>query len=183
MSVGQGHFNLAEDNRIASAVEQARQQKAPKTVDGDKVIKYAQVAFDGGNALRSTWKMGSLFLTEKKLIFFQGENRIFETDLGSIVEISIIDRNWIPGKVVEQVCLTRKKTDLKRRFYFHMKKSQSWTQEIERLVEQKTEDRRQRTEDRGQKTENRRQRTEDVERTDDAERFGERPLGIYPPHR
>ncbi len=134
MGTGYGKFNLAEDNRIASAVEQARQQKAPKTVDGDKVIKYAQVAFDGGNALRSTWKMGSLFLTEKKLIFFQGENRIFESDLGSIVEISIIDRNWIPGKVVEQLCLTRKKTDFKRRFYFHMKKSESWKEKIEELT-------------------------------------------------
>ena len=135
--MGQGNFNLAEDNRIASAVEQARQQKAPKTVDGDRVIKYVQAAFDGGNALRSTWKMGSLFLTAKKLIFFQGQSRIFESDLDSIVDISLIDRDWIPGKTVEQVCLTRKKRDLKRRFYFHMKKSQSWKEKIEELINEK----------------------------------------------
>ena len=160
MGKGQGSFNLAEDNRIDSAVDLARQQRAPKTVDGDRVVKYAQVAFDGGNALRSTWKMGSLFLTEKKLVFFQGQNRIFESDLGSIVGISIIDRDWIPGKVVEQICLTRKKTDLKRRFYFHIKKSQSWKEEIERLVEQRTDVRGQRTEVGGQKTEVRRQKVE-----------------------
>ncbi len=134
MGTGYGKFNLAEDNRIASAVEQAREQKAPKTVDGYRVIKYAQVAFDGGNALRSTWKMGSLFLTEEKLVFFQGENRIFESDLPSIVEISIINRDWIPGKAVEQLCLTRKKSDLKRQFYFHIRKSQSWKEKIEESI-------------------------------------------------
>lgn len=134
MAKGQGHFSLAEDNRITSAVEQTRQQNAPKTVDGDKVIKYSQAAFDGGNALRSTWKMGSLFLTEKKLIFLQGQNRIFESDLNPIVDISIIDRDWIPGRMVEQVCLIRKRGDLKRHFYFHIKKPQSWKEAIEKQI-------------------------------------------------
>ncbi|ODS30611.1 MAG: hypothetical protein SCARUB_04280 [Candidatus Scalindua rubra] len=138
MDKGQGKFNLAENNKIASAVEQTRQQNAPKTFDGDKVVKYAQVAFDGGNALRSTWKMGSLFLTEKKLIFLQGQNRIFESDLDSIVDISIIDRDWIPGKMVEQVCLTRKKRDLKRRFYFCIKKPEIWEEKIEQLINPST---------------------------------------------
>lgn len=130
--MSQGRFKTAEDNRITSAVEQVRQQNAPKTIDGDKVIKYSQAAFDGGNALRSTWKMGSLFLTEKKLMFLQGQNRIFESDLNPIIDISIIDRDWIPGRMVEQVCLTRKKGDLKRRFYFHMKKAQDWKEAIKK---------------------------------------------------
>ncbi len=134
MNKGQGYFNLAEDNRIASAVDLARQQKAPKTVDGDKVIKYSQAAFDGGNALRSTWKMGSLFLTKEKLVFFQSSNRIFETPLKEIVDIKIIDRPWIPGKIVEQICLTRERKGLKRRFYFSIKKIRPWRDQIERLI-------------------------------------------------
>ena len=60
--------------------------------------------------------------------------RIFETPVDSITDCQLIERAWIPGKIVEQICLTRKRKDWKRRFYFSMKKIQSWKDEIDHVL-------------------------------------------------
>lgn len=126
-----GRFKFADDNKIMSALDQMRQEKAPTAIDGEKVLKYSQGAYDGGNALRSTWKMGSLFLTEKKLAFFQGNNRLFEITLDCLNGTEIIDRNWIPGKVVKQLCVIKKWGDRNRKFYLSVKRAEEWKEAIE----------------------------------------------------
>ena len=82
--MSQGRFNLAEDNKVASVLDMMRDQKAPSAIEGEKVLKHGQAAYDGGYALRSSWKMGRLYLTEKRMVFLQGQNKLFDIHLGSL---------------------------------------------------------------------------------------------------
>ena len=155
--MGQGRFNLAEDNKIASVLDMMRDQKVPPAIDGEKVLKHGQAAYDGGYALRSTWKMGRLYLTEKRMVFFQGQNRLFNIPLGSLNSINIIERNWIPGKLVKQLCIIQNGKVRKRKFYISVKREEQWKETIEKRI---TGDRKQVTKRRRQITERGRQITE-----------------------
>lgn len=132
--MGQGRFKTAEDSRIMSALDMIRDQKAPSVIDGEKVLKHSQAAYDGGHVLRSSWKMGQLFLTKDKLTFFQGNNRLLEISLDSLNEISLIDRNWIPGKIVKQLRIIQDGKERKRKFYFSMKRTEDWKEAIEKCL-------------------------------------------------
>lgn len=139
MGEGQGWFNLGEDNKIRSALDVHRDLKAPKEIDGEKVIMHGQGAYDAGNLARSTWKMGRLFLTRNKLSFFQGQNRILEILVDSLSKVDVIERNWIPAKKVEQLRLTREEDGIKRNFYLSVKKSGQWMEAIERVKKETNE--------------------------------------------
>ena len=128
----QGYFNLAEDSKITSAIDMMRDEKAPTMIDGEKVLKHSQAAYDGGSAIRSSWKMGSLYLTEKKLTFFQGQNRLFEIFLDSLNGIDVIERNWIPGKLVKQLCIIQDWKERKRKFYISVKGTEQWKEAIDK---------------------------------------------------
>lgn len=159
--MSQGRFNLAEDNKIASVLDMMRDQKAPSAIEGEKVLKHGQAAYDGGYALRSSWKMGRLYLTEKRMVFLQGQNKLFDIHLGSLNNINIIERNWIPGKLVKQLCIIQNGKERKRKFYISLRREEQWKEAIEKQItgdrKQVTKRRRQITETRGQITEIRRQ--------------------------
>ena len=130
----QGRFNLAEDSKIASAIERMRDQRAPSVIDGEKVLKHSQAAYDGGNALHSSWKMGSLYLTEKKLIFFQGPLRLLNIPLDSAKEINLVERNWISGKPVKQLCIIQNWKNRKRKFHLWLRKEEEWKEVISKCL-------------------------------------------------
>lgn len=137
MKERQGKFNLERDIKIKSAVEMIRDQHVPEEIDGERVLIYEQAAYDAGNLARSSWKMGFLYLAEKKLVFFQGQNRIFEIFIDSLRSISIVERNWIPGKMIEQLRLIQEAEGKKRNFYLSVKNPDLWRKNIE-AVKQKT---------------------------------------------
>ena len=139
MGEGQGRFNLGEDNKIRSALDLHRDLKAPKEIDGERVLMHGQAAYDAGNLARSTWKMGRLFLTRNKLSFFQGQNRIFEISIDLLSKIAVVDRNWIPGKVVEQLRLTREIDGMKRIFHLSVRNTEQWKETIEKLKKEAKE--------------------------------------------
>ncbi len=130
--MNQGRFNFAEDSRVMSAVDQLRDRNAPSVIDGEGVVKRSQAAFGGGNAAHSTWKMGSLYLTEKKLVFFQGNNRLFDIPLDCIYGVRVLERDWIPGRLVKQLCIIKNSGDRKRKFYVWSRKPEEWKEAIER---------------------------------------------------
>lgn len=134
MGEGQGRFNLGKDNKIMSALDMHRDLKAPKEIDGEKVLIHGQAAYDAGNLARSTWKMGRLFLTRNKLSFFQGQNRILDISIDSLSEITVVDRNWIPAKKVEQLRLTRKINGMRRIFHLSIRNTDQWKEAIEELI-------------------------------------------------
>lgn len=130
--MGQGRFKTAENNKVMSIIDTMRDQNASSTIDGEKVLKHSQAAYDGGNAVRSSWKIGTLYLTEKKLIFLQGQNSfLFTLSLDSLNGADVIERNWIPGKTVKQLCVVQNREDRKRKFYISVKKTEVWKEVID----------------------------------------------------
>jgi len=130
----QGRFNLVEDSKIASAIDQMRDRRAPSVIDGEEVLKHSQAAYDGGNALHSSWKMGPLYLTEKKLIFFQGPRRLVDIPLDSAKEINLVERNWISGKPIKQLCIIQNWKKGERKFYLWLRKEEEWKEAIDKCL-------------------------------------------------
>lgn len=132
--MGQGRFRTADSNKVMSAIDMLRDQKAPSAIDGEKVLKHGQAAYDGGHALRSSWKMGALYLTERRMVFFQGQNRLFDVCLDSLGGVHLIDRDWIPGKSVKQLCVLQVRGEGKRKFYLWAKREEEWKKAIEKQI-------------------------------------------------
>ncbi|MDA2925968.1 PH domain-containing protein [Acidobacteria bacterium AH-259-G07] len=130
----QGRFNLARDNKIHSALDQVRMLDMPNSIDGEAVIYRGQAAFDGGSVFRSSWKMGQLYLTKDKLLFYQGQNRIREIQLSAIQDINVLERNWVPGKKTLQLCLIEQSGESRRKSYFSVNDAHSWRDHIENLI-------------------------------------------------
>ena len=131
MKEGQGRFNLEKDSKIRSGLDVVRELKLPSEIEGEKVLVHGQAAYDAGSISRSSWKMGFLYLTGTRLIFTQGENRLFEIPLDSLNGLQIVSRNWVPGKLVQQVRLIKELDGQKSTFYLSVKESEEWVRAIE----------------------------------------------------
>ncbi len=132
MKEGQGRFNLEKDSKIRSGLEMVRELKLPSEIEGEKVLAYGQAAYDAGSILRSSWKMGFLYLTGTRLIFTQGGNRLFDIPLNLLSEFQIVSRNWVPGKLVQQLRLIKELDEKKSTFYLSVKKPGKWAEAIEK---------------------------------------------------
>lgn len=134
MNNRQGYFNLAEDLKIKSGLDKHRESKAPSLIEGEKVLTFAQAAYDGGSPFKSIWKPGYLYLTKSRLFFFQGSKEVFKIPLNCLKKIMVIERDWIPGRIVEQLFLTEENNQRKKVFYIHLKKPHYWKETIEDLM-------------------------------------------------
>jgi len=133
MNEGQGRFNLEEDSRIRSALDMAREMKLPSEIEGQKVLVRGQAAYDAGGISRSSWKMGFLYLTGTRLIFTQGPNTLFCVPIDFLSGVKIVSRNWVPGKLVEQLRLVKKSDGQKRTFYLSVKEPEGWAKAIKKV--------------------------------------------------
>jgi hypothetical protein len=68
-------------------------------VKGEKIVLKAQGTIQAG----STWKPGHLLLTDRRLIFVQVGEKIFEGSLDKITGLGITRRNWMLGVKVRQL--------------------------------------------------------------------------------
>ncbi|MDI6892501.1 MAG: hypothetical protein QMD08_05875 [Actinomycetota bacterium] len=131
MKEGQGRFNLEKDSKIRSGLDIVRELKLPPEIEGEKVLVHGQAAYDAGSISRSSWRMGFLYLTATRLIFTQGENRLFDIPLDSLNGLQIVSRNWVPGKLVQQLRLIKELDGEKSIFYLSVKEPQEWMKTIE----------------------------------------------------
>jgi hypothetical protein len=69
--------------------------------NGEKIILKGQ----GTLMFKSTWQLGHLFLTDRRLIFIQAAKTILEYRLDKIIEMSIMKRSWLMGIKVKQLCI------------------------------------------------------------------------------
>jgi len=67
--------------------------------NGEKMILKAQ----GTLQFRSTWQLGHLFLTSRRLIFIQATKTILEYRLDKIIGMNIMKRSWLMGVKVKQL--------------------------------------------------------------------------------
>jgi len=131
MKEGQARFNLEKDSKIRSGLDIARDLKLPSEIEGEKVLTHGQAAYDAGSISRSSWKMGFLHLTAKRLIFTQGGNRLFEIPIDLLGEPQIVNRKWVPGKLVQQLRLIKEVDGKKSIFYLSVKKPEEWIKTME----------------------------------------------------
>jgi len=133
MNEGQGRFNLEKDSKIRSGLEILRELDLPSEIEGEKVLAHNQAAYDAGSISRSSWKMGFLYLTGTRLIFTQGPNTLFCVPIDFLSGVTIVSRNWIPGKLVEQLRLIRKSDGQKSTFYLSVKEPEGWAKAIKKV--------------------------------------------------
>jgi len=97
---------------------------------GEEVIKYFTASYDIGSSLASTWRLGILYLTNKRLLFVQVRKILFEVLLSQIKTINIVKREWILGKKVNQLNIIR---EGRRVPYIAIKDTDTWKREIEEI--------------------------------------------------
>jgi len=118
---------------------------------GEEVSKYYTASYDTGSSLASSWRLGNLYLTNKRLLFVQGRKILFMVLLSQIKTINIVKRGWILGKKVKQLNIV---SEGRRVPYIAIKDPENWSKAIGESIYMIRD---QRTENRSQKTENRRQ--------------------------
>ncbi|MFQ5887596.1 MAG: hypothetical protein ACE5HY_02745, partial [Candidatus Hydrothermarchaeales archaeon] len=70
-------------------------------------------------------------LTKKRLVFLQGANKLFQVSLSSLENISIVQRDWVPNKRVEQLQIIQKADSVNRVFYLFARNLKEWKKTIE----------------------------------------------------
>jgi hypothetical protein len=130
MKEGQGRFNVEKDSRIRSGLEMLRELNLPSEIKGEKVLAYGQAAYDAGSISRSSWKMGFLYLTGTSLIFTQGLNTLLRVRLDLLSGLKIVSRNWVPGKSVDQLRLTKKLDGQESVFHLSVNEPEEWAKTI-----------------------------------------------------
>ncbi len=93
---------------------------------GEKIVLKAQ----GTMQTRAAWKPGHLLLTDRRLVFIQVGERIFEGDLDKITGLGIVQRNWLLGVKVKQLWMEFDCGDGRRRAYVALTKPGAWVAAI-----------------------------------------------------
>jgi len=97
------------------------------------VLKYFTASYDVGSSLASSWRLGNLYLTNKRLLFVQGRKILFEVLLSQIKTINIVKREWILGKKVKQLNIVR---EARRVPYIAIKDPENWKKAIEERTQE-----------------------------------------------
>ena len=139
---------------MRSYLDTIRKPVSLPLLPGEEVIKYYTASYDTGSSLASSWRLGNLYLTNKRLLFVQGRKILFQVLLSQIKTINIVKRGWILGKKVKQLNIV---SEGRRVPYIAIKDPENWKKVIEESISlvrgQKSEIRDQKTETRGQKSE------------------------------
>jgi HSP20 family molecular chaperone IbpA len=99
---------------------------------GEEVIKYYTASYDIGSSLASSWRLGNLYLTNKRLLFVQGRKILFKVLLSQIKTINIVKRGWILGKKVKQLNIVV--SEGRRVPYIAIKDPENWKKAIEESI-------------------------------------------------
>jgi len=102
-------------------------------LEGEEVIKYYTASYDIGSSLASSWRLGNLYLTNKRLLFVQVRKILFEVLLSQIKSINIVKRGWILGKKVKQLNIV---CEGRRVPYIAIKDPENWKWAIEERTQE-----------------------------------------------
>jgi hypothetical protein len=90
--------------------------------DDEDIVLNSQGTIKG----RSTWQIGQLFLTEKRLYFKQTRKYLFEINLDKIVKITIEKRIWLLGCRVKQLCINYYSKNGNEKVYIALAEPERW---------------------------------------------------------
>lgn len=115
-----------------SSLDMLRKLEAPSTYEGEDVLLFDSASCDVGKTMVSSWRLGQLYLTTNHLIFVHGPKKTFNLNLDNIKCVSIIERPWVMGKMIEQLCVVPKVGKIGQRvFYIGVKNPKTWKEAIE----------------------------------------------------
>lgn len=75
---------------------------------------------------RSTWQIGQLFLTTRRLYFKQTKHYLFDIELNKITKISIKKRTWLLGSRVRQLCIDYHEKYGEEHVFIALAKPEKW---------------------------------------------------------
>jgi len=113
---------------MRSYLDTIRKPVSLPLLQGEEVIKYYTASYDIGSSLASSWRLGNLYLTNKRLLFVQGRKILFKVLLSQIKTINIVKRGWILGKKVKQLNIV---SEGRRVPYIAIKDPENWKKAIE----------------------------------------------------
>jgi len=93
----------------------------------EEVLKYFTASYDVRSSLTSSWRLGNLYLTNRRLLFVQGRKILFGTPLNDIRDINIVKRKWILGKKVKQLHIVSQSRKIP---YIAIKNPEEWKKAI-----------------------------------------------------
>ncbi len=96
-------------------------------LSGEEVIKYFTASYNTGSSLASSWRLGNLYLSNKRILFVQGRKILFMVLLSQIKTINIVKRGWILGKKVKQLNIV---SEGRRVPYIAIKDPENWKKAI-----------------------------------------------------
>ncbi len=113
---------------MRSYLDTIRKPVSLPLLPGEEVIKYYTASYDIGSSLASSWRLGNLYLTNKRLLFVQERKILFKVLLSQIKTINIVKRGWILGKKVKQLNIV---SEGRRVPYIAIKDPENWKKAIE----------------------------------------------------
>jgi HSP20 family molecular chaperone IbpA len=116
---------------MRSDLDTRRKPMSLPLLPGEEVIKYYTASYDIGSSLASSWRLGNLYLTNKRLLFVQGRKILFQVILSQIKTIHIVKRGWILGKQVKQLNII---SEGRRVPYIAIKDPENWKKAIEESI-------------------------------------------------
>ena len=116
---------------MRSDLDTRRKPVSLPLLPGEEVIKYYTASYDIGSSLASSWRLGNLYLTNKRLLFVQGRKILFQVLLSQIKTINIVKRGWILGKKVKQLNIV---SEGRRVPYIAIKDPENWKKAIEESI-------------------------------------------------
>lgn len=102
-------------------------------VEGEEVLISYTASYDAGGSVFSSWRLGNLYLTTKRLLFVQVKKVLFQIPLREIQKMEIIKRGWILSKKVEQLCICWSNSP-GRRVFIAVRNPQRWKESVESLI-------------------------------------------------
>lgn len=118
---------------MRSYLDSIRKPVSLSLLSGEQILKYFTASYDIGSSLASSWRLGNLYLTNKRLLFVQGRKISFQILLNQIKTINIVKRRWILGKKVKQLNIT---SQARRVPYIAVKDPDGWKKAIEDRIQE-----------------------------------------------
>jgi len=106
-----------------------RKVKEPPLTQDEEIILREQGGYVGN--LRSGWKLGHLYLTNKRLFLFQPAGIIFETPVSNITNVTIEERNFVFRRK-NTICISYKQMETERtsKAWIIMANLETWRKKI-----------------------------------------------------
>jgi len=103
--------------------------RGPFLYEGEKIILQAQGSLQE-MFWGSSWKLGHLYLTNKRLSFIQVTKRVFGASLDEVRDLRVVKRVWLLGVRVKQLRISLKCGGRKKAVYIALEKPEKWIEMI-----------------------------------------------------